>query len=147
MLVNYKKPNLLGVPYEGGLLQIKPGVNNIPDKIWKKVAENPTIKQKMGAGYLKIAAEAPEKPKSKVSDESQLDLDGEGEEGNVSLSDMNATEATELINETFDEDLLLEWKKDETRKGVLKVLDEQIELVELGEDGEEEDGDEDEEEA
>lgn len=45
------------------------------------------------------------------------------------LNDISAPKATVLVKDTFDLALLEEWKASESRKTVLKAIDEQIEAI------------------
>ena len=46
-----------------------------------------------------------------------------------SLAELNTNKAIELVKDTFDLSLLQEWKESETRKTVLKGIEEQIESI------------------
>lgn len=45
------------------------------------------------------------------------------------ISELSAPKASSLVKDTFDLNLLEEWKDAETRKSVLKAIDEQIEAI------------------
>jgi hypothetical protein len=57
---------------------------------------------------------------------------------NQSLTERTIPDAVKVIKETFDVGLLKEWKDHETRKGVLKALEDQLSHIENPEPAEKE---------
>jgi hypothetical protein len=101
----------------GKRIALMPGVNEVDDKEWAKVAELPLVKH-----YMEM-------------DPPQLEVVGLGKRGSAvqSLDQMTVDEASKLIGETYDRDLLKKWKKKDDRKGIHHAIDQQLELMKLDE--------------
>lgn len=95
----------------------KPGLNQIQSSDWEKIKNNEALKKWFKNGWL--------------SYEKKFDLK-ESEVGEVSVADdyllesLGVKDAKEMIKQTLDVKLLMEWQKQETRKTVLSAIDEQI---------------------
>lgn len=85
-------------------VQLIPGANNVPEKDWKEFSAHPIIKQLVDDGEI-------------VAKDDKLSAD----------------EAIELVQDTFDLSILEEMKASESRKTVLKAIDEQIKELKEGE--------------
>jgi hypothetical protein len=133
MFVKYNKEGILSLPVPGGsAIVLKPGVNpNIKENDWSEVAKNPIIKKKIDDGIivpmpskLKIASNAEEKKKIKEEIQSELNSGAAKE-----LAEYTVKEAAKLITETYDVEILKQWKYEENRSTVQKAIDEQLELI------------------
>ncbi|MEK4883473.1 hypothetical protein NST81_01910 [Bacillus sp. FSL W8-0223] len=79
-----------------------------------------SLNQEDGEAFLKES----EHPLNKVLLESgEISYEIKG------LSELSAQKAATLVKDTFDLKLLEEWKEKETRKTILKAIDEQIESI------------------
>jgi len=133
MFVKYNKEGILSLPVPGGTaIVLKPGVNpNIKESDWSEVAKNPIIKKKIDDGIivpmpskLKAASNADEKKKIKEEIQSELNSGAAKD-----LPEYTVKEATKLITETYDVEILKQWKYEENRSTVQKAIDEQLELI------------------
>ncbi|MBL6722490.1 MAG: hypothetical protein ISQ13_00615 [Candidatus Margulisbacteria bacterium] len=133
MFVKYNKEGILSLPVPGGTaIVLKPGVNpNIKESDWSEVAKNPIIKKKIDDGIivpmpskLKAASNADEKKKIKEEIQSELNSGAAKD-----LAEYTVKEATKLITETYDVEILKQWKYEENRSTVQKAIDEQLELI------------------
>jgi len=133
MFVKYNKEGILSLPVPGGsAIVLKPGVNpNIKESDWSEVAKNPIIKKKIDDGIivpmpskLKAASNADEKKKIKEEIQSELNSGAAKD-----LAEYTVKEAAKLITETYDVEILKQWKYEENRSTVQKAIDEQLELI------------------
>ena len=133
MFVKYNKEGILSLPVPGGsAIVLKPGVNpNIKESDWSEVAKNPIIKKKIDDGIivpmpskLKTASNAEDKKKIKEEIQSELNSGAAKE-----LAEYTVKEAAKLITETYDVEILKQWKYEENRSTVQKAIDEQLELI------------------
>lgn len=113
MLVNYTKPRACTVHAGKGTKFIfAPGVNEIPNELWKNFEANPNFKKRLSRGDFVVVSDA-------ASDADQTSLE------KVS----GVAEAKKLIRETYDEALLKEWRAQENRKTVIQTIDEQLTAI------------------
>ena len=133
MFVKYNKEGILSLPVPGGsAIVLKPGVNpNIKESDWTEIAKNPIIKKKIDDGIivpmpskLKTASNAEEKKKIKEEIQSELNSGAAKD-----LAEYTVKEAAKLITETYDVEILKQWKYEENRSTVQKAIDEQLELI------------------
>lgn len=133
MFVKYNKEGILSLPVPGGsAIVLKPGVNpNIKESDWSEVAKNPIIKKKIDDGIivpmpskLKTASNAEEKKKIKEEIQSELNSGAAKD-----LAEYTVKEAAKLITETYDVEILKQWKYEENRSTVQKAIDEQLDLI------------------
>ena len=133
MLIKYNKEGILSLPISGAKnIILKPGVNpNIKESDWTEVAKNPIIKKKIDDGIivpmpskLKTASNAEDKKKIKEEIQSELNSGAAKD-----LAEYTVKEATKLITETYDVEILKQWKYEENRSTVQKAIDEQLELI------------------
>lgn len=133
MFVKYNKEGILSLPVPGGsAIVLKPGVNpNIKESDWSEVAKNPIIKKKIDDGIivpmpskLKTASNAEDKKKIKEDIQSELNSGAAKD-----LAEYTVKEAAKLITETYDVEILKQWKYEENRSTVQKAIDEQLELI------------------
>lgn len=134
MFVKYKKEGILSLPVAGGdTIILKPGVNpNINDETWAKIAKNPIVQKKIEEGIIvpmpsKLTTAKKAEDKKKVQDDIQEEVDKGAAHD---LAEYNAKEAVKLISETFDVEILKNWKYEEKRSTVLKEIEEQLEKIE-----------------
>lgn len=95
-----------------GDVTFMPGVNKVPKEQWDKIKSHPHIKPRMTKGLLEMIS------------------DKESEDGFTSLSAYKPTEASKLIDATFDVGLLNDWKTAETRKDVRAYIMAQLKKIE-----------------
>ena len=118
MLVAYNKKNVLNAfipvsdkkdaPKTKGIV-IMPGVNEFANKVWEHVSKLPMVIKLVKSGEIAI--------KSKV----------EGDDDMVAIAKVeNVDEAKDIVRQTFNHQLLKEWKDGETRNGVIKAINQQI---------------------
>jgi len=133
MFVKYNKEGILSLPVPGGsAIVLKPGVNpNIKESDWTEIAKNPIIKKKIDDGIivpmpskLKTASNAEDKKKIKEEIQSELNSGAAKD-----LAEYTVKEAAKLITETYDVEILKQWKYEENRSTVQKAIDEQLELI------------------
>lgn len=138
MLIRYTQANI----YRCRDLRLIPGVNDVPEKVWNEVKDHPLVKARLQKGVIvplpaaKPMEHAPEANPS--SGHSHSGDQGAGADGLVSLNGFGAKEAEALVKETFDLPTLERWAGEETRKGVLKAIEAQIESLKV--EGEENEG-------
>lgn len=99
-------------PLGAGDLILKPGKGDYNPTLWKNAMANPhlarSLQHRIDTGVIVILNEAPETD---------------------SLREYTVTKAAEIIKDTFDISLLERWKEHDTRKGILRDIDEQIALI------------------
>ncbi len=134
MFVKYNKEGILSLPVPGGnTIILKPGVNpNINDEDWEKVAKNPVVNKKIEndiivamTSKLKTAKKAEDKKQVQESIQKELDNGASND-----LAEYSAKEAIKLIEETYDVEMLKNWKYEEKRGKVVKSIEEQLSLIE-----------------
>lgn len=100
-----------------GLVSLIPGFNEVKSHILENKLVKPIITEKIEMGELEIP---------------ELEIDDDFAESK--LGELNVSDAVKVVKETFDYDTLLKMKEDEevekNRKGIIKVLEEQIQLSE-----------------
>jgi hypothetical protein len=115
MLIEYN-PQKENPPKEAslgaGALILKPGKDDYNPTLWKNAMANPhlarALQHRIDTGTIVILNEAQETD---------------------SLREYTVSKAAEIIGDTFDIPLLERWKENDTRKGVLRDIDEQIALI------------------
>lgn len=115
MLVNWKHPRLLkaGSSMDGSALLLKPGVNDVNPEHWDHAAKTPLFKHYLAEGDLEVVPETDGREAGEVGD----------------LSALNESKARKLVKDTNDEDLLLKWHSAETRQGVQKAIENQLDVL------------------
>lgn len=111
MLIEYR-PQLETPPREAplgiGTFVLRPGNDDYNPTEWKALLKNPylarQIQRRVDKGIIVIL----------------------NEDAETDLRDLNVTKAAEIIADTFDVPLLERWRDADTRKGVLRDIDEQI---------------------
>lgn len=118
----------------GGAVILNPGVNEVDDKAWKTALAGGS---KDGKGETPKALQALlDEKKIEVVSASAAKASSSGDApppSTQSLSDMTVPEASDLIGQTFDRDLLARWRKEDERVGVRNAIDEQLEVLKLEE--------------
>ncbi len=113
MIVILNKPSVLHL---GTDLILKSGANEVEPSVLKKWVNNPSVKQHIDDGVLEF---------------NEKELSGEeSSSAETALQSLNAAKAIELIKATIEMPLILLWKKNEKRSGVLKALEAQIKEME-----------------
>lgn len=131
-LAQYTLPNIFRI----GSVRFIPGLNYLTEEQWTSIKDHPLLPHRFKEGHIVwIAGKSPDDyvqvENSTSVDSVESDSDVVSEESAVELAanvltSMNSKESINLIKETFDLDVLEEWKKKENRSGVIKAIDEQI---------------------
>jgi len=120
-MFHYTKPNVWKI----GSLRFLPGINEVDEAAWNKVKDHPLLQERFNSGAL-LWVKGPGVQKKEVPE----DVPPEEVESDVeALDGMTSDEAKALVAKTFSLDLLNSWLELETRKGVLKAIEAQIEAV------------------
>jgi hypothetical protein len=120
-------------------VRLIPGVNEVHEKFWDEIKTNPGVKKRLDLGFIELVECKKAQPavdeKGKKSEPVE-ETKAEGEGASI-LEELKSADAIAVVKETLDFDKLKEWKGIESRKGVLKAIDDQIELLEVPEKKEE----------
>lgn len=124
MIVNYKALGVWSIAVESGIVvNIIPGVNEIPDKDWNAISKHPSVQNRIDEDVLVLVQPANVDGRKKQPEGMPKALDG-----------MNAGNAIDFIGGIFDIDQLKGFKRKETRSGVMLAIDKQIKAVKASED-------------
>jgi hypothetical protein len=125
MLIEYN-PNLETPPREAslgvGALILKPGKKDYNPTLWNNALGNPALARQLRYRIDRRIIVI-------LNEEAVTD----------SLREYTVAKAAEIISDTFDVPLLERWKENDTRKGILHDIDEQIALINAAGTGGEED--------
>lgn len=125
-LIHYHKVNLLRI----GNLRLMPGMNQIPEEIWKEAKSHPLIQHRLNSGEITVLAQAKSGVQEKtLKNDLEKKVSETGENSN-SLDSYSTNQAKDIVQNTFDLNLLRRWQTEETRKAVYKVVEAQIEKIE-----------------
>lgn len=131
MLINWKKPQagVLVIPVIDGRAVVKnltliPGWNEIDDVDWAGAKES--CKENIAKGFLveKVEVQEIELPSDKPGPKKK-----EKKESFPGINELEANEAREVVQETFNLDTLNGWLKAESRNEIRAVIHNQIETV------------------
>ncbi|KAB8139271.1 hypothetical protein F9U64_01205 [Gracilibacillus oryzae] len=100
---------------------IIPGVNDISERDWDTFKSHPLNKTLVDKGEIVVV---------------KNEEDQEGAGGKI--TDLNASQAIELVQDTFSIQVLEALKEDEDRKTVIDAIDKQIKVIREGESDNEE---------
>ena len=89
-----------------------PGINEVDDEMWGRIAQHPNVKHYLEAGDLKVQNPPKDGPDRKKNAKGLLQY--------------QIIEAKKLVRQTYDKQLLLEWKENDTRAGITSEIDRQI---------------------
>jgi hypothetical protein len=95
----------------GGHCILLPGINEVDEAAWKEALKIELVRDFVRLGLLKPQAPAA------------------GTQDAAGLAAMKAPEAIATVKKTVDKDLLEKWYADEQRKGVLEVIEAQLEEI------------------
>lgn len=119
-LAQYTLPNIFKI----GPVRFIPGINRVSESDWNQIKNHPLLPHRFDNGHLIwIKDKGPNDYSLPVSNENknkESPVDAE------ILNTFNAKEAIELVEKTYDLDLLELWKNNENRKGVSGAIDDQI---------------------
>lgn len=88
------------------VINLPPGVSAVPGEIWAQAEKSKLVQEWLARGFLKVQ---------------------EGKEGLIgSLSDCEPIKACQIVYNTLSLQTLRGWQVQETRKGVLDAISEQI---------------------
>lgn len=104
----------------GKRIRFMPGVNEVKDEDWSKLKADQEFQSFLEAKVMEEMT--PDQPVEK----------GKGKAAADDLSGFTDKKAKALIEATVDRDLLKSWLDKETRSGLKRVLEEQIQKVEKG---------------
>lgn len=110
----------------GGTVIIQPGINEINDEIWGQIRGQ--LGDKINSKVIvekgiKLATEKGENPPNLPAGTPPVQKVTSAD----SFSKLDVKEATALIGETVDTNLLKKWAEDEKRDGVLGVINKRLE--------------------
>lgn len=106
--------NSLAKIFGNHLGSIKPGVNEMEEKVWIELAKTPVVKHHVAEGEIEV-----------------LELPRASPDSPVAIADLNVKEAVSLVKATFDKELLNRWAEVESRKQVLDALEKQMDALKL----------------
>ncbi len=118
MLVTYDKPNMLTVPLVNEKhavdksIHFTPGVNSIDADDWARCKEFPKVKQLLAKQLLKV------------------ELKENDTEEKLAIADAPVNKAVLIVKKTLNPLLLEEWRAVESRAGVLKAIQAQLDHIE-----------------
>lgn len=117
ILVENKEARVLGpvIPEALGFLQLKPGINVVPEEQWKPASQTKFVKRRLGNTLIE---------RGKIEDKG--------------LAKTPALKALELVKGTYDIRQLEEWLESETRAKISKAIVRQLEILNKGRRGPEE---------
>ena len=123
LMIHYTLPNVWRI----GSLRLYPGINEVDSKVWDKYKDHPLMKERFDTGALVWirGGEKAAKPTAPAIVDGVEDV----EDDEDALAGLTVAEANKIVVETFNLELLEKWADIETRKGVLKVIAEQVEKV------------------
>jgi len=96
---------------------LKPGINEMSDKDWAKMKDHQKFKKMLEDGDMEVVKKDNEKSKS-------------GGEVASNLAEMKASDATKVVEQTLDKELLESWLEGEERVTVQRALDKQLKKLE-----------------
>jgi len=130
LMIRYTLPNIFRI----GPKRFYPGINEITPEEWKAIKDHPMLPHRFEVGALvwvdgKGPDDFPKKPADDAKDDPQTDDEEDTpEEKGASdnpLDGVNVKATREIIEETYDLDLLAKWKDGETRKVVISAIEKQ----------------------
>lgn len=107
---------------EGMSVVLRPGLNTVKSDEWNQVKDTPDVKARLKANQLEIVED--DAKKSGKKDESK------DSSGAQDIGSLNVDKAKALIADTYSVKQLNAWKEPETRSGVIKAIDAQLEKIE-----------------
>ncbi|HEX5034650.1 MAG TPA: hypothetical protein VFW62_09235 [bacterium] len=131
MLIMYTPANI----YRCGEMRLIPGMNDVPERVWNEVKDHPLVKMRVEKGLISLRPQQ----KAKLAGDGESTGQDDNGDGLTSLGEFSAKEAEALVKETFDLPTLERWQGEETRKGVLKAIEAQIDSLKI--EDEENEGD------
>lgn len=109
-----------------GTITVYPGVNELPDDVWKKLKDHAVIKsyqeEKNDKGQYKLEV-VTEKNAAEAKDSET------GQSAAPALADLNAKKASELIKETLAISQLEQWLEHEQRSTVRNAIEKQLKYL------------------
>jgi hypothetical protein len=112
IVVIYNRPSVMGIQGpKGELLKLLAGANVVDFDLWKATSSHPIVKSLIDEGVIEFKL-----PSEKTKPE-------------VYLQSVSNRDAIDLVKKTIDAELLKTWAQKETRKPVVKALEEQIKAL------------------
>jgi hypothetical protein len=138
MLVRWNRTNVWSIgtgQMDGSVIQLIPGPNEITEDKWNLIKDNKVVKQRMETEIIdpkrgKVKMLEIIKPSKPESDEKSEDVEKSEDIEKLSIDGLSSKEAKEIIKETFNTKLLKTWQESESRSGVLKEIEKQLEKIE-----------------
>lgn len=108
---------------------LKIGANVVDEKKFKKLNEVDVFKERLNKGLFLLKADILEKETDKESKKIAQEIKDEEKKKGASedLSGFNVSEAKEIINETYDIELLKKWEDSEGRVSVQSAVKKRME--------------------
>lgn len=127
MLVKNNEPRIMSL---AGKSVLQPGVNEVPDDVWKDLQKHVTVKALVDAGTLEVMTVR------QATREGLTPTAAPGTPGGTPVTelDINAVEpadAKRLAGETFDRALLQKWQREVKDKDVRGAIEKQLEATGL----------------
>jgi hypothetical protein len=129
MLYHWKEARIWGIGLPGTKTEdgrvesecvtLLPGVHDMPDEQWKKIAEHKDVQERIAAGNLQLIEDEGTKKVKKT--DSGLPK---------SLENFNTRDAAELISGVMEVEQLEAWAKHEKRPAVEKAIKSQLKAIE-----------------
>jgi len=137
MLIRWNGKNVWSIGtglMDASVVQIIPGPNELKKEHWEAIKKHPVVLERMKEevidmkrGKVMLLEIIEVKKAAPKNDNDENDNDDQDQAAILSLG---AKEAKALIAETFNIELLREWKEAATRKGDLEAIEKQIAEIE-----------------
>lgn len=114
MIIRNMTASLIATMHEKTRYTLKPGVNDLPPEVWESWSKTKVMQALVAE--KKIVA-----PEVEAEKAPQL----------ANLDSLKPKEATDLVKQTFDAELLEKWVTDEKRTGVIKAIEKQLEAIDV----------------
>lgn len=111
MLIQYNEPRSFQIDLDFRLIA---GVNEVQQGVWDKYKKHPVVKAKLEKGIFEIVDEPKKAAGKKV-------IEG--------LAAHGLKQAKEVIKKTYSLETLDSWLNSETRNSVIKVIQDQIVMI------------------
>ena len=127
MFIKYNKVNLHALAtYDGKqLAHLRPGWNEFPNHIWEQNKNDTEILRMIEEGDIEVMEE---KIVEKVGKKTIVKIVGQTD-GPVMLKDFDEKKAVDVVNDTYNVDLLQRWMDEESRHKVKRALDKKLKAI------------------
>lgn len=124
MLIKYNNTNLHALStYDGKDIKwLKPGWNEFDSTVWVQHEKDPSIQKMIADGVIELMAE---KVKVKEGGKTVTKVLGKSDE-ELNIKHLDEKKAIEVVEATWDRDMLQRWADEETRHKVKRAVDKQL---------------------